>query len=393
MSVVDRLCSVLPDRRPGSVGNREAVTYVADQFRESGWTVSLPEFECLDWVGGEALVEVEGHTTSLVPSPYGLGVDAVGPIRVATTTDDLRRSDLSGAVVVVAGELASEPMTPKYYPFYESERHAEIVSVLEAAHPAAIVAVTGKFPELCGALDPYPWIEDGNFEVPAAAVRPSEAEHLIASDGEVARIAIDATRIPSRARNIVARRGRQDRRVTVCAHIDTKPGTPGAVDNATGVAVLVELAHRLQEHPELPIGVEVLAVNGEDHFAGPGEVAWLADNEGHLDAIELFINIDGAGYRRGGTAFSFYNVDDRRAAATRELFGGFDDLVEGPPLYQSDHAIFAMQGRPALAFTTEFIDEMLGELFHADTDTIDQVAPERITSIATALERLITTWR
>ena len=39
LSVVDRLCSVLPDRRPGSVGNREAVTYVADQFRESGWTV------------------------------------------------------------------------------------------------------------------------------------------------------------------------------------------------------------------------------------------------------------------------------------------------------------------------------------------------------------------
>ena len=180
--------------------------------------------------------------------------------------------------------------------------------------------------------------------------------------------------------------------MTVCAHIDTKPGTPGAVDNATGVAALALLAERLSEHQELPVGVELLAVNGEDHFAGPGEVAWLADNEGKLDSIELFINIDGAGYRRGRTAFSLYNVDDQRSASIRRKLDDVADLVEGPPWYQSDHAIFAMQGRPALAFTTEFLEEMLDELFHADTDTADQVAPERIESLATALEYLITSW-
>lgn len=392
MSVVDRLCSVAPDRRPGGAGNSEAVSYVAGLFEASGWDVSLPEFDCLDWVGGEAFVEIDGATTQVVPSPYGLGVDAVGPIRVVTTMDDLSRSDLSGAVVVVSGELASEPMTPKSFPFYGSDAHAEIISTLEAEQPVAIVAVTGKFPELCGALDPFPWIEDGDFEVPAAAARPVDAGRLVESDGKIAHILIEASRIPSRARNIIARRGPQERRVTVCAHIDTKPGTPGAVDNATGVAALVELAERLQKHAELPIGVELLAINGEDHFAGPGEVAWLAANSGQLDAVELFINIDGAGYRRGSTAFSFYNVDDQTSATTRELFEEFDDLVEGPPWYQSDHAIFAMQGRPALAFTTEFIEEMLDELFHAETDTIDKVEPERITNLSAALEHLITNW-
>ncbi len=180
--------------------------------------------------------------------------------------------------------------------------------------------------------------------------------------------------------------------MTVCAHIDTKPGTPGAVDNAAGVATLVLLADRLRPFDELPIGVELLAVNGEDHFAAAGEVAWLTANRDQLDAIELFINIDGAGYHRGRSAYSFYNVDDRRSTIAKGLFGSIDDLVEGPPWYQSDHAILAMQGRPALAFTTELFDEMLVELFHAATDTIDQVSADRITSLATALQRLITGW-
>lgn len=392
LSVIDRLCSVVPDRRPGSVGNSESVDFVAQLLEDAGWDVSLPEFECLDWVGGDAFVSVGEATIPVVPSPYGKGVDADGPIHVVTRSDDLHRPDLRGAVVVVSGDLVSEPMTPKSYPFYGSDEHRAIISALEHARPVAVVAVTGKYPELCGALDPFPWIEDGDFNIPAAAVRPTDAGGLLVSEGEIAHVMIEATRVPSTARNIVARRGTQDRRVTVCAHIDTKPGTPGAVDNATGVATLVALAERLHEHDELPIGVELLAVNGEDHFAGPGEVAWLATNSEELDAIELFINIDGAGYRRGRTAFSFYNVDDQRSTTTKELFDGFDDLVEGPVWYQSDHAILAMQGKPALAFTTELIDEMLIELFHADTDTVDQVAPERITNLAVAIELLITNW-
>ena len=392
-SIVDRLCSVVPDRRPGGVGNGEAVDYVAQLFRDAGWDVTLPEFNCLDWVGGGGVVEVRGRKTIVTPSPYGLGVDGAGPVRVVRTAADLTRSGLGGAVVVVSGDLVSEPMTPKSFPFYGSDEHASIISALETARPLAIIAVTGKYPALCGALDPFPWIEDGDFSVPVAALRPSDAEFLLAASGESASVLIEATRVPSTARNVVARRGPDSPRLTVCAHIDTKPGTPGAVDNATGVATLVLLAEQLQQNDTLPIGVELLAVNGEDHYAAPGEKAWLEANDGDLDAIELFINIDGAGYRQGRTAFSLYNTTETVAASIRSRFAGHDDLFEGPLWYQSDHAIFAMQGRPALAFTTELVNEMLDELFHAPTDTIAQIAPERVSNLATALEVLITNWQ
>lgn len=390
--IVERLCSAVPDRRPGSSGNDDAVDFVAERFRKAGWKVTLPEFDCLDWVGGSGDVTIGAESIPLVPSPYGLGVDAIGPVRIATCRQDLFAGDLTDSVLVVAGDLVAEPLTPKAYPFYGSDEHKEVIDALETARPVAIIAVTGKHPALCGALDPFPWIEDGDFEVPVAAVRPSDAAVLLESDGKRARVSIEARRIPSTARNIVARRGPRDRRLVVCAHIDTKPGTPGAVDNAAGVAALVVLVERLGRDGELPVGIEVLVVNGEDHFAGPGEVAWLEANAGVLDTIELFINIDGAGYREGATAFSFYNVGAQRVETIREAFQGFGDLVEGPPWYQSDHAIFAMQGRPALAFTTERVEEMLAELFHAATDTPEQVEPERIVSIATALQALITNW-
>lgn len=390
-AIIEGLCSVEPDRRPGSAGNRDAVDFVAGRFRDAGWSIDIQGFTCLDWRAGAAYVETSAQHFRVVPSPYGLGVDAVGPVAIATRASDLENSKLAGSILLVSGDLVSEPLTPKRFPFYGSDEHTAIVAALESVRPAAVIALTGRHPALCGALDPFPWIEDGDFEIPAASISPEAGASLFTFEGVSARVAIDATRIPSMAHNVIATAGPTGPRLTVCAHLDSKPGTPGAVDNAAGVAALILLAESI-DTTSLPIGVELLAVNGEDHYGAPGEVAWLEANTGQLDDIALFINIDAAGYRNGRTAYSLYNVDNGLSAWVRQRFDEHDDLVEGPVWYQSDHAIFAMQGRPALAFTTEMVDELLEVLFHAPTDTPDQVSPERVRGLASALADLIATW-
>jgi aminopeptidase YwaD len=175
------------------------------------------------------------------------------------------------------------------------------------------------------------------------------------------------------------------------AHIDTKPGTPGAVDNAAGVVVLFLLAERLANAP-VPIGVEIVIVNGEDHYGAPGEINWLQANDGRLDDIGLLLNIDGAGYRGGRSAFSTYNLDAQLDRYLESVFAARPSLVRGPDFYQSDHAIFAMQGRPAAAITTELVDEMLDQLFHAPTDTPDKVDVVLLIDIADAIADLLTDW-
>lgn len=392
--LLETLCAVVPDRRPGSSGNDEAVALVAGAMGASGWSFEFQDFDCLDWETDGGEVRIDGATVSLTPGPYGLGVEATGPVRVLRTLQDLEQAALAGSIAVLAGDLASVPLTPKAFPFYGSDEHAEIIRLLEAGAPEAVLAVTGKYPELCGALDPFPLIEDGDFNIPVASVRPDDAGPLLDGEGEVATVEIHSRRIPSRARNVIATRGPQSPRLTVIAHIDTKPGTPGAVDNATGVVVLLLLAELLApaRHPDLTIGVELLAVNGEDHYAAPGELAWLASNGDALEEVTLAINIDGAGYRKGKSAYSTYNVDGDIAEHVQRVFDTRDDFVNGPDWYQSDHAIFAMRGRPALAITTEYVQEMLGELFHSAADTPDQVDIDLVAGIAEALEELIVTW-
>jgi len=391
---LDILCSFLPDRRPGSEGNRQATEYVAGLLARCGWEVTTPGFEVMDWRTDGGALRVGSDTIEVTPSPYGLGVVATGPIRVLRDVAHLSRPDLGGSIVVLDGALAAEPLTPKAYPFYGSDEHAAIVAALEAAAPAAVLAVTGKYPALCGALDPYPLIEDGDFTVPTANLRPADAESLLDNDGSVATLEIRSERWWSSAENVIAARGAQAPRITVIAHIDTKPGTPGAVDNAAGVVVLLMLAERLgpQRAPDLPIGVELLLVNGEDHYGAPGELAWLADHEAHLDDIPLVINIDGAGYRGGRTAYSTYNLDEGLARHVDDSFEATATLIPGPEFYQSDHAIFAMRGRPAVAITTELVDEMLEALFHSSDDTPSQVDIGLLIDAADAIANLILTY-
>lgn len=391
---LDALCSVLPDRRPGSAGNREAVDHVAVAFVASGWNLGFQVFDCLDWETEGGTLKIDKAILELTPSPYGRGVTASGPIRVLRHLEDLEHKDLVGSIAVLAGELASEPLTPKAFPFYGSDVHSHIVAELEAADPAAIIAVTGIYPELCGALDPFPLIEDGDFDIPTANLRPEDAGLLFESEGRSASVEIRSIRKQAQARNVIGMRGPQSPRVTAIAHVDTKPGTPGAVDNAAGVVVLLLLAELLHaaRHPDLPIGVELLVVNGEDHYAAPGELAWLEVNGEALDEIPLVVNIDGAGYVRGKSAFSTYNVEGDVAGHVDRVFGARDDFLHGPEWFQSDHAIFAMRGRPAVAITTEYVQEMLATLFHSADDTPDQVDIDLVVGIAKAIEELIVTW-
>lgn len=388
---LEALCSFLPDRRPGGAGNLAATDYTASVIAAAGWEVTTSEFDCVDWKTEGGDLAIAGVSVPITPSPYGLGVDVSGPVRILRDAADLDQSGLSGSIVVLSDSLATEPLTPKNYPFYSSEEHSQIISVLEAAGPAAVLAITGKYPALCGALDPFPLIEDGDFAIPTANVRPADAEPLLGGDNKYASLTIRSERWTTRARNVVAARGSQAPRITLMAHIDTKPGTPGAVDNAAGVVVLFLVAEQLA-NATLPIGVELVVINGEDHYGAPGEIDWLAANEGRRDDIVLLLNIDGAGYRGGRSAYSTYNLDAALEDHIESVFAPRASLTRGPDFYQSDHAIFAMQGRPAMAITTEMVDEMLEKLFHAPTDTPDQVDVNLLLDIADAIGDLTMGW-
>lgn len=97
-----------------------------------------------------------------------------------------------------------------------------------------------------------------------------EGEKLLLYVGETVELISQARRIPETVFNLVGRNSQQvERRLVISAHIDTKIGTPGAIDNGTGVTILLQLAELLKEQ-SMSLPIELAFFNGEDYYATPG---------------------------------------------------------------------------------------------------------------------------
>lgn len=92
--------------------------------------------------------------------------------------------------------------------------------------------------------------------------------------------------------NIIGvREGASDRIVVISAHYDTAvPETPGADDNAAGVATMLEVARILNATP-LNQTTYFIAFGGEETGL-EGSTRWLADNPDLHDRIVAAINLD-----------------------------------------------------------------------------------------------------
>jgi aminopeptidase YwaD len=383
------LCVEIPNRKVGSQGNIQATEYVDKILKSFGFHTEMPKFECIDWEEQGASLTIEGQSFEVFPGYYSLGCLVTAELVAASTVEELEQSNAEGNLLFVSGELTREQLMPKNYPFFNPEHHQQIVQLLENKNPAAIIAATARNPMLAGALDPYPLIEDGDFDIPSVYMTDKEGEKLTTLVGKTAELVSKAQRIPSSGHNVIGRRGKsQTPRIIFLAHIDTKPFTPGALDNGTGIVILLLLAELLKEYNGT-LGVEILAVNGEDYYGAPGQLHYLATNQETLKDILLAVNMDLAGYYQGKTEYSLYICPESTAQAVHQAFSRFPDIVEGQPWYQSDHSVFIQQNVPAMAITSETLIELSTNITHTKEDKPELMDPIKVAEIALALQDLL----
>jgi aminopeptidase YwaD len=390
---LQRLCLETQNRRVGSAGNRAATAFFAETVASLGFETECPEFDCTDWSHDGARVRVGGESFEAFPSPYSLGCQVEAPLAVASTVEELETlgaaNGAANRILLIRCDLAKEQLMPKSFPFYNPDSHKRIVHLLETKQPRAIIAATSRNPELAGGLYPFPLIEDGDFDIPSAYMTEQVGNRLAVHEGTVISLNIAANRIPSKGCNVIARKGAgRGRRVVVCAHIDAKIGTPGAIDNASGVVVLLLLAELMKEYSG-DLGVDLVALNGEDYYSAPGQVQYLRSNADRLGEIVLGINVDVAGYCEGNTAYSLYGCPAEVDGAVRRAFASRKDSVEGEPWYQSDHSLFIQNHVPALAITSDRFMELSTYVTHTPKDTPEIVDSTRLADVALALRDLL----
>jgi aminopeptidase YwaD len=388
---LNELCNVIGERPVGSPGNKLATKFCRDEFKTAGWNVNAAGFEAIDWKEEGAKLYVKNKIFDMLPSPYSLGCDQEGKLIPIENISGLKSGNTTGNILLLYGNIAREQIMPKNFVFYNPDEHKEIVNLLEKSGAKALITATGRNSAAAGGVYPFPMFEDGDFNIPSVYLTEEEGASLLKYAGETVRLVSRAERINSEGFNVIASRNNSAvNKIVITAHIDAKKGTPGAIDNATGVVVLLLLADLLKKYKGT-YNIELIAFNGEDYYAVPGQMNYIKLNQADFGKIKLDINIDGAGIKNSKTDISFYNVPVDIQTAAESVMDNYKNMKTGAQWPQGDHSIFVQYGIPAIAVSSSWLIENMEshDITHTPKDNLSIVDTSAVCKAALFIAEFI----
>ena len=315
------------------------------------------------------------HGTSLVRSPAtpagGLEAEVVDLGRGTLEDFRVNEADIDGRIVLVRHEymFASGHVHRRQKYLWARERGA--VGFLISSPLPGQSLVTGSSGE------------GGADDIPAAGVTQESAAALARVRGRhaQARIEIRTRRAPTHTENVLAEiAGRGPEWVVLSAHIDGHDLAQSAMDNASGLAVALEVARALAPFvPALPRGLRVGFFTLEEWALTGSRIYADSLAPAECERIAVNVNLDSVAGSPWLTALTsgFADLDpflhDAAAASGLAL------RIFRPLMPNSDHANFARRGIPALRLVAGF-DEPDSRLRYLLTpgDTLDKIAPSEL---------------
>ncbi|MGK7918114.1 MAG: M28 family peptidase [Prochloraceae cyanobacterium] len=199
--------------------------------------------------------------------------------------------------------------------------------------------------------------------------------------------------------------------ILIGAHYDAVPGTPGADDNATGVAVLLELAREFAANP-LPYPLQLVAFDLEEYgMVGSSEYAALLKQ--NQQPLRLMLSLEMLGYcdrsahsQRYPAGLKYFYPDRGDFIALVGNLPTIPDLIKlkrhicqqgtpcewlpvpnrgklVPPTRLSDHSPFWDNGYRAIMVTdTAFLRN---PHYHQSSDTIETLDLDFLTGVCQGL--------
>jgi hypothetical protein len=259
-------------------------------------------------------------------------------------------------------------------------------------------------------------IGERNHQRPAAlAAAETWARHEL----EAAGLVVEVDEVDGVGHNLVAQRGPPGDRdiVEVGAHLDTAEGTPGADDNASGVAALLELARNpslgseqalrfVVYANEEPPFFQTAAMGSRKHVARVRErgdrvvAAWVLESIGYYDSARgaqhwppffgVFMPTTADFVMFVGNPASWRLLQDglltfRKHSTLPAAGASVPGSIEG--VDWSDHAEYWRQGIPAVMVTD--MPPLRNPHYHEATDLPAVVDPTRIAAIVDGLEAVL----
>lgn len=266
------LCNKIGNRPLGTLNNHKAEAYILGVYEELGLQVNRQEYACKSWECEKAEFFFDDESIPAVVNAYSNSCNVEAAFRAAGNIFELENGDFKDKIAVIYGELTQAPLAAKCNSVYNPAEHKKIVGLLETKEPLAVIAVSHR------TTNPVPIIENWDFEISSITISTIDGMRLLKNPEGKLRLKIKSEFEASHAANIVGKYGKNGKeKLVLCAHLDTKYGTDGASDNASGVAVLLTIAELLKDESlfakclsveklsveNLPIDIEFVAFNGK----------------------------------------------------------------------------------------------------------------------------------
>lgn len=347
-------------RFAGSDSEKAAVAYLKDRIEADfaqppevfassfdGWARRGQSLARLNGRGG---ADLDCHALVWSPATPPGGIEAEVLDLGRGLPDDIHAhaDAVQGRIVLVRHEymFASETMHRRWK--YDAARACGAAGFLIASHLPGDLLVTGS----SGRNRPE--------DIPAAAITQEGAALLGLDDGALPRVrltietAVDASAAESLLLDLP---GETDERVVLSAHIDGHPLGESAIDNATGLAVALDVARALRPHlTGLRRGLRLCLFNLEE-WGLAGSARYVDGlSQRARDAIALNINLDSVG--GDGTLTALTSDFPEVESFLRTIPGGGPEGLRfyRPLMRNSDHYNFARHGIPAFRLVAGFDD-------------------------------------
>ncbi len=369
---VSVLCEEIGPRLSGTPADERTVEYISGHFRRCGTQVEVQDFPCPGWE--HEATELTLFTTS-GPEPllafaqtFTEACDVEAELVGVSTRQELELApDLEGMILLLHGEAASN---------LPADRNSTLLSA-EGRRPSALIVMDR------GETVSTKLIRDPFLRVPAVAVSHSVGLRLREDEGRRAQLRIRARRYDSIGHNVIGRfPGESEGHIVVAAHYDTAADSPGATDNASGTAAVLELCELFAGTDKRRLGIDFIAYGAEEYGRHGGN---LGGNLGSVEYVRrhpvetkeawAVVEADCIGTVAIPPRVSVMGWPASQREGILSVLQQFPRcVVNVRPETEAPRTAFNLPGVPVLAFVNDY-----GKLpIHTAQDTIDLMNPEEM---------------
>lgn len=349
-------------RFTGTDGEKRAKEYIVNTLKKYGYEVKEEPFKVYTYRIEKAELEVI--------APFKEKVECAGVGFTGCTPENGVEADLK---YIEDGSKRFWPRGEGYILLLATSVNLELYKDLMKLKPAAIISSEESPARKPSHVEiPYEWKKHGTC--PMIKITYDACFRLVRSGAKRAIVTLLQKEFETTSYNIIAEKiGKKypDEIILLCAHYDSVYGVVGALDNAGGTAILLELAKILSDiDTKRTIRIAFFAA---EELGLRGSLAYTEQHKEELEKVKLVVNFDVHGASIGKTSAIVTGPEDMKSyveSLSKEL--GIKVNV-AHDIMSSDGTSFADKGVPALNI---FRSTGRGIYTHTVDDDLRYIGPE-----------------